>query len=104
MTFDLGRVTTASLYFFQLSAVIAVTFDLGRVTTSCKSLAALLCIAVTFDLGRVTTLAERWLGQEQHCGDVRSRTSYNFRAIVRFHALAIAVTFDLGRVTTRVLR
>ena len=55
---------------------------------------------MTFDLGRVTTLAERWLGQEQHCGDVRSRTSYNFRAIVRFHALAIAVTFDLGRVTT----
>ena len=35
-----------------------------------------------------------------HCGDVRSRTSYNANFLATSSTPYIAVTFDLGRVTT----
>ena len=56
-----------------------VTSDLGRVTTKdCKAITCLILIVVTSDLGRVTTIAFNQVTKFFNCGDVRSRTSYNW--------------------------
>ena len=78
-----------------------VTFDLGRVTTVTDNNEAFkAAIVVTFDLGRVTTYFVRTIIVSKNCGDVRSRTSYNFHEWMKSCGLEIVVTFDLGRVTT----
>ena len=55
---------------------------------------------MTFDLGRVTTVRCIQYMVLYYCGDVRSRTSYNFDNEFIAICFKIAVTFDLGRVTT----
>ena len=57
---------------------------------------------MTFDLGRVTTIENVISMIEINCGDVRSRTSYNFTSFSENTKAKIAVTFDLGRVTTKI--
>ena len=59
---------------------------------------------VTSDLARVTTLVRPLPDELAHCGDVRSRTSYNKREVFKAVVTAIVVTSDLGRVTTLPLR
>ena len=78
-----------------------VTFDLGRVTTkSSSNFESIIAIVVTFDLGRVTTFLNILKCKCINCGDVRSRTSYNWLRICKRLTALIVVTFDLGRVTT----
>ena len=78
-----------------------VTSDLGRVTTACSSgISLTICIVVTSDLGRVTTSSYNYSPARQYCGDVRSRTSYNFTILNFVLSHKIVVTSDLGRVTT----
>ena len=55
---------------------------------------------VTSDLGRVTTYILNLCLSVLYCGDVRSRTSYNYKPHSRILAPIIVVTSDLGRVTT----
>ena len=56
---------------------------------------------VTSDLGRVTTSGAKLGHRQLNCGDVRSRTSYNFDVSRPSALQAIVVTSDLGRVTTK---
>ena len=53
-------------------------------------------IAVTSDLGRVTTVLWKMSKPGEHCGDVRSRTSYNTLAYVCSESLK-----DCGDVRSR---
>ena len=80
VTFDLGRVTTVPQIMKNIIILIVVTFDLGRVTTAIpSSLNDNVLIVVTFDLGRVTTSLKLTIFLiALNCGDVRSRTSYNY--------------------------
>ena len=55
---------------------------------------------VTSDLGRVTTYLLTLKLRINHCGDVRSRTSYNEHLYSYGISFFIVVTSDLGRVTT----
>ena len=79
---------------------IVVTSDLGRVTTPPRVLVMTVQIVVTSDLGRVTTDHQAYILYFVHCGDVRSRTSYNSTFVGNLTTLNIVVTSDLGRVTT----
>ena len=82
--------------------IIAVTFDLGRVTTSHSKPSANFAVNCG-DVRSRTSYNYSRLKIEAHtlnCGDVRSRTSYNFIVQLRINLSHIAVTFDLGRVTT----